>query len=105
MPGIFPSDFSSGYIINSNNHSVENLQTVDYHASAFPSTSPGNPANVYFRNGDLRITGDLTIYGTLVVTHDITINDDSSLTVIRKPGYDLLAIICGHEIRVQHKNK
>ncbi len=103
LPGITCADFSSGYIIDSQSYSVETLIDSDYLGSSFPSCSLSNPANVYYSDGDLRITGDLTVYGTLVVKHDLTIKNDSKLTIVRKPGYNLPAIVCGHLIRVEDR--
>jgi hypothetical protein len=55
-----------------------------------PSTA--NPAGVFVRDGDLDISGDFVLRGTLVVTGRLRILDDSRLTVTSSHGFPALVV-------------
>jgi hypothetical protein len=71
-PGLQVDDFSSQYYIGSDLYSVDIISTSDLNEVTLGPTA-GNPAGIYYRNGDLDLLDGVNITGMLVVNSDLRI--------------------------------
>ncbi len=100
-PGISYSNFSSTYYIGANSYSVEQLAPGDYNSLTLLPNA-GNPAGVYYCNGNLTIMGSATINGTLVVKDDFSIKDLGNVTIQSVKNFP--ALIVGKKLDMEKDN-
>jgi hypothetical protein len=81
-PSIVMSDLNPTYWFEGSSYSAEALP---------PSLSPepyeltlGNPAGIYYRDGNLQLNGDVTINGTLIVRDNLIINGTGNTITAEK---------------------
>ena len=72
-PGLAISDFSSQYYIGSTAYSVQEIADGNYSDVSW-GPSAGNPAGIYYHNGDLELEQNVIINGTLVVDGKLLIS-------------------------------
>jgi cytoskeletal protein CcmA (bactofilin family) len=73
FPGIEISCFTPQYYIGSNSYSSAIIDENDLNDVNLGTSPIMNPAGVYYRNGNLTLSGNVTVNGTLVVTDNLTI--------------------------------
>ena len=84
------SDFSSGYNYKGSRYGSYSMGLSCMNAAI--GSYNGNPGGVYYRYGDLEIRGNVIIYGTLVVSNDLVIKNNSNLTIIAKKNFPALIV-------------
>jgi len=93
-PGLEVIDFSSQYYIGSEQYSVGIITTEDLNDITLEPTA-GNPAGIYYRNGDLDLKGNVTLTGTLVVRDRLDITGAGNrITAIK--NFPAIIIIGNH---------
>jgi len=89
-PGINSGRFEPSYYINTEQYWPAFLGPT--HSNETWGTSSGNLAGIYFRYGDYKVTGDVTINGTLVVTGDLEIKT-GPLKITATKNYPALIVM------------
>ena len=78
LPGLSTSDFSSSYYAGTSNYSVQVIGGPNFPAgNYFPSS--GNPAGVYYFNGDVNVPGGVNINGMLVVNGNLKVQGTNNV--------------------------
>jgi len=98
-PGLEISDFSSQYYYDgSGPYLVQEVADGNYSGVSWPPPNPGNPAGIYYCNGDLRLEEDVIINGTLVVDRKLIISGGGNrITAIK----NFPAIIIGDHLEIK----
>jgi hypothetical protein len=92
-PAFSVTDYSSQYYYDGGGpYSVEGLAANVYDGigSVFPSAGAGNPAKIFYRNGNLRLEGSIDITGMLVVKGDLHVR--GSVTIRRYKDHPALLV-------------
>jgi hypothetical protein len=98
-PGLAISDFSSQYYYNgSGPYLVQEVADGNYSGASWPPLIPGNPAGIYYCNGDLRLEEDVIINGTLVVSGKLIISGPGNRITAAK---NFPAIIIGNHLDIE----
>ena len=96
-PGLNKDDFTSQYYIGSEQYSVGIIATEDLNDTTRAPTV-GNPAGIYYRDGDLELKGNVTITGTLVVKDRLDITGAGNrITAVK----NFPAIIIGTHLEIK----
>jgi len=98
LPGLAYSDFDSTYYIGSTQYSVGSISAEPDDITLGPTV--GNPAGIYYRDGDLLVEDNVHITGMLVVKNDLKIREDGNLTVTAVKNFP--ALLVGHDIQVEN---
>ncbi len=92
LPGLATADFSSQYYIGSDLYSVDIISTSDLNDITLGPTA-GNPAGIYYRDGDLELPGGVNIEGMLVVNGDLRITGANNVISAMKNFPTLLVSV------------
>jgi len=96
-PGLDKDDFTSQYYIGSEQHSVGIITTVDLNDITLEPTV-GNPAGIYYCDGNLELKGNVTLTGSLVVKDRLDITGAGNrITAIK----NFPAIIIGDHLEIK----
>ena len=96
-PGLNKDDFTSQYYIGSEQYSVESILTVDLNDITL-GPDAGNPAGIYYYNGDLRLEENVIINGTLVVSGKLIVSGGGNRITAEK---NFPAIIIGNHLDIE----
>ena len=100
-PGLNVSNFSSHYYIGSTQYSVDSIATEDLNDVTLGLTA-GNPAGIYYRNGNLNLFGDVHITGMLVVKDDLKIEQGGNVIITATKNFP--ALLVGGNLKVERDN-
>ena len=96
-PGLDVIDFTSQYYIGSEQYSVGIILTADLNDITLEPYA-GNPAGIYYYNGDLRLEENVIINGTLVVDRKLIISGGGNrITAVK----NFPAIIIGGHLDIE----
>ncbi|MFA5252382.1 MAG: hypothetical protein WC454_07345 [Phycisphaerae bacterium] len=99
FPGLAISYFTPQYHIGSDSYSPDVITATDIN-NVVLGTDGENPAGVYYRNGDLRLSGNAVVNGTLVVTGELEIKGSgNSITAMK----NFPALVVGDKLQM-HDN-
>lgn len=96
-PNLSIGDFSSQYYIGSTQYSVGSIATEDLNDITLGPTE-GNPAGIYYRDGDLNLKGNVTLTGSLVVKDRLDITGAGNVITAIK---NFPAIIIGKHLEIK----
>lgn len=99
--GLSVSDFSPNYYIGSIAYTAYQIPPGAYESINFVPIA-GNPAGVFYCNGNLDLTGTCSITGMLVVKDDLIIRQGGQLTITSVKNFP--ALLVGHDIRFEDDN-
>lgn len=99
LPGLLKEDFASTYNIDGSSYSVQQI-TPGIEPNLVLTTSPGNPAGIYYCDGSLALDGTCSITGMLVVRDDLSLTNNCSLTLTAVKNFP--AAIVGNNIQLQN---
>ncbi len=93
FPGITTDFFSPTYDSGElSGMPITPFASEDCNSPAPFGPDPGNPAGVVYRQGNLRLMGDVTINGTLVVNGDLTIRGPGSTVIAASKNYPAVVV-------------
>jgi hypothetical protein len=92
-PGLLTSDFSSTYYYDGSGPYTVVALDASYDSN-FPGPGASNPACVYYRNGNLELSGTINIPGTLVISGNLTLklNADCNVTITALKNFPALLV-------------
>lgn len=98
FPDLSTSDFEPQYYIGSNTYSPGTIATETLDNVTLGPTG-GNPAGVYYRDGQLELDNNVVVTGTLVVRDDLKIKGTgNSITAVK----NFPAVIVGRELEMDN---
>ncbi len=102
LPGLATDNFSGQYYYNgSGPYFSANIGTGQIEDITLGPTG-GNPAGVFYRNGDLILDGSIQITGMLVVTNNLMIGNNAVVTIVAVDNYP--ALLVGHDLTIEDSN-
>ena len=93
LPGFSTSDFSSSYYVGTSNYSADTIAVTDLTGNY--NWSAGNPAGVFYCNGDVNMPSDVHINGMLVVNGNLTVKGTGNVITAVK---NFPALLVGGEL-------
>ena len=97
-PGVTYATYGPTYYYNGSGPYSAAILSSDTYDSTFPSAGFNNPASVYYRDGDLKLKGSITINGTLIVKHDLRLDTNANITVTAQKN--MPALIVDHDLDI-----
>jgi hypothetical protein len=92
-PNLLAGDFGPTYLLGASSYAAAPVDANEHPGGTF-GPSETNPAGIRYRNGDLTLPGGVTIFGTLVVTGELTISGAGN-SITAEKNYPALLVGAG----------
>lgn len=102
LPPVTIDNYKTGYYIGSTYYSTDIIAANDMNNVMLGPTE-GNPAGVYYYNGNLSLYNNVHITGTLVVDGDLRMEQGCNVSITAVKNFP--ALIVGQDIEINNNNQ